>query len=158
MLICLKIFKARGGSPSDVDELLMTDERHPERPMVRQQSARRPKCCMKPLQSLFSLVFCPHNCPPRDSRDFTAQIFSLTEFRAKKRLLAVKVCLVFQRNSCNLPALAYVCFCFRQEVDPNKPRNHAKKALVPGPSGNTNLAYFTLVVIFSGRKFQNTPW
>ena len=37
-------------------------------------------------------------------------------------------------------------------------RNYAKKVLVPGPSGNTKLAYFTVVVIFSGRKFQNMQW
>ena len=47
------LVKAWGGSPSDVDELLMTDEHHPDQPLVCHQSARRPKCCMKPLQFLF---------------------------------------------------------------------------------------------------------
>ena len=53
------LFKARDTSPSDVYELLMTDEHHHDWPLVHHQSVRLQKCCMKPVQSLFSLVLEP---------------------------------------------------------------------------------------------------
>ena len=36
------LFKAWGGCPSDVYELLMTDDHHHDRPLVHHQSARLP--------------------------------------------------------------------------------------------------------------------
>lgn len=46
----------------------------------------------------------------------------------------------FKQDFYHLPATHphFPLFVF---VDPHKPRNRAKKSIVPGPSGNTKLAY-----------------
>ena len=55
------LFKARGATPSDVYELLMTDEHHHDQPLVHHQSVRLQKCCMKPVCLSLRSYWSPHN-------------------------------------------------------------------------------------------------
>ena len=59
----------------------MTDDHHPDQSFARHQNAGHPKCCTKPLLSLLLRLFNYCNCY---SRDFSANILSLTDFLSKR--------------------------------------------------------------------------
>ena len=84
-------FKAWGGSLSFVEVLLITDERHHDRPLVHHRSAGLQKYCMKSVQALFLLVPAPAQLSARSLTTciLTCILQMLTDFRTKQRLLAV---------------------------------------------------------------------